>query len=233
MTKLAFLDTETTGLDPDQHEVWEVGLILRDEDGSERERVWQLPVDRGRADAMALKIGRWYERRWPWPSYYGIIDPEQEAENEQRETAAVLGEGPFVVPRRRMDEWAATFAEMLDGAHLVGAVISFDEERLRRLLRRHHACPTWHYHLIDVEALAAGWLGGRYEDDEFAAPDDDGACYRPPWNSDRLSEAIGIDPTRFDRHTALGDARWARAIYDVVIGRPFAEQRALVQESHA
>ena len=204
MSRIAFLDTETTGLDPDRHEVWEVGLILRGEDG-DREFLWQLPVDLGQADAMALNIGRWYERRWPWPAYYShrpvVLDKATADENEQRETAAMLGEGPYVVPRHLMADWAALFAELTNGAHLVGAVISFDEERLRRLLRKHGACPTWHYHLVDVEALAAGKTGAE-----------------PPWNSNDLSCAVGVDPDDFDRHTALGDARWARAIYDVVIG---------------
>lgn len=57
MTALAFVDTETTGLDPDFHEIWEVGLIVNDE-----ERLWQLPVDLKRADPKALEIGRFHER---------------------------------------------------------------------------------------------------------------------------------------------------------------------------
>lgn len=215
MTALGFLDCETTGLDPDRHEIWEVALILRDSEGVEVERVWQLPVDLGRADPMALGIGRWYERRWPWPAYDRLLLPN--ANDEKLAMGAVTASEPYVVPESRMGEWAALFAELTDGTHLVGAVISFDEERLRRLLRRHHACPTWHYHLVDVEALAAGWLGGRYEDERFAAPDDTGVIYRPPWNSAELSRAVGINPDRFDKHTALGDARWARAIYDVVM----------------
>jgi oligoribonuclease (3'-5' exoribonuclease) len=28
MSGLAFVDTETTGLDPDVHQIWEVGLII-------------------------------------------------------------------------------------------------------------------------------------------------------------------------------------------------------------
>lgn len=202
---LAFIDTETTGLDPDQHEIWEVALILRDSEGIEVERVWQLPVDLGKADPMALKIGRWYERRWPWPAYpppYAIIRDETDA---KRMAAAVEAREQFVVPRELMHEWAALFAELTHGAHLVGAVISFDEERLRRLLRRHHACPTWHYHLVDVEALAAGLIA---RSDGFA---------HPPWNSEHLSRAVGVEPDEFDRHTALGDARWAMAIYDAVM----------------
>jgi|ERR1035437_3578253 DNA polymerase III epsilon subunit-like protein len=167
MTTLAFLDCETTGLDPDQHEIWEVGLILRDENG-DHEHTWQLPVDLGRADPIALNIGRFHERRKSFTT--------------------------------GLDRFSRDFARLTHGAHLVGAVISFDEERLRRLLRRHHACPTWHYHLVDTEALVAG----QYS-------------IQPPWDSNALSRLVGVDPDDFDRHTALGDAAWARALFDAVM----------------
>jgi hypothetical protein len=28
---------------------------------------------------------------------------------------------------------------------------------------------------------------------------------------------MGVDPALFDRHTAMGGARWAKAIYDAVM----------------
>jgi DNA polymerase III epsilon subunit-like protein len=206
-TPLAFIDTETTGLDPDLHQLWEVAAII-ERNGVATEHVWQLPVDLGRADPMALKIGRFHERR---------------------RVAEALTQ-----PR----VFAETFARLTAGCHLVGAVISFDEERLRRLLRHQHECPMWHYHLIDVEALAAGWLFADAtrcdEDYERRAADPEspgwekamgvlGAGWRrstatPPWNSEELSKAVGVDPEQFDRHTALGDARWARALYFAVMG---------------
>lgn len=173
MTNLAFVDTETTGLDPDRHEIWEVALILRDTEGVEVERQWQLRVDLGLADPFALNIGQFHERRY---------------ENSDLAHPA---------------DFALDFADLTWGAHLVGAVPSFDEERLRRFLRRHGACPGWHYHLVDVENLAAGAL---------AMP--------PPWDSSELSRVVGIDPDNYEKHTALGDARWARDIYDkVMVGR--------------
>lgn len=168
---LAFVDTETTGLDPDNHEIWEVGLITLKDDGSpEYERDWQLPVDLGRADPKALEIGRFHQRR---------------------QQAAGLSS---------LEMFANTFAHATRGRHLVGAVISFDEERLRKLLRSNGACPEWHYHLVDVEALAAGKIGQA-----------------PPWDSSELSRAVGVEPDDYDRHTALGDARWAKAIYQSVM----------------
>lgn len=174
---LAFIDTETTGLDPDLHEIWEVALFLRtpkdaaNGDRWSERRVWQLPVDLGRADPVALRIGRFHERRWPYPAV------------------------------TELGEFARVFALYTRGAHLVGNVISFDEERLRRLLRSHGACPEWHYHLVDVEALVAGKLG-----------------IAPPWTSKDLSEAIGVEvPDIEDAHTAAGDASWAMDLYDAVM----------------
>jgi hypothetical protein len=73
-------------------------------------------------------------------------------------------------------------------------------------------CPSWHYHLIDVEALAVGYLAGRGSADLFHPS-------ALPWKSDDLSAALGITVRDEDRHTALGDAKWARAIYDAVMGR--------------
>lgn len=185
MSALAFVDTETTGLDPDLHEIWEVGLILRDSAFGESEYHWRLPVDLGRADPMALKISGYFERA----DSLRLTNPE---------------------------DFARQFEERTRGAHLVGAVISFDEERLRRLLRRHGCCPMWHYHLIDVEALAVGYLYGS-----LGEVDGDRQFPRPslPWRSDDLSRECGVEPPGDDqRHTALGDARWARDLYDSVTG---------------
>lgn len=172
MTRLAFLDTETTGLDPDLHEVWEVGVIVREDDGTETEEHWFLPVDLGRADAVALRIGGFHDRY-------------------DRELV------------ERLDLFARDFAKLTRGCHLVGAVISFDEERLRRLLRSNGACPEWHYHLIDIEALVAGQFG-----------------VQPPWKSDELGAMVGTLVSDEDRHTAIGDARWAKAVYDAVMAPP-------------
>lgn len=182
MTKLCFVDTETTGLDPDLHEIWEVGLIVRDpmmgtSDGQvhDEEYHWFLPVDLGRADPVALKIGRYYERYMDTDGVdEGISWPSQ---------------------------FASEFARLTAGSHLVGAVVSFDEERLRYLLRANGACPDWHYHLVDIESLVAGCCG-----------------LEPPWKSDELSQLAGVPPqSDEDRHTALGDARWARDLYDQVM----------------
>ena len=117
------------------------------------------------------------------------------------------------------DEWEALRAveAVTRGAHLVGAVVSFDAEVLATRMREHGICPSWHYHLIDVEALAVGYLSHKAE--VLNATDDQSrALLALPWKSDDLSRALGIEVSDEDRHTALGDARWARAIYDAVQG---------------
>lgn len=178
MTKLAFVDTETTGLDPDVHEIWEVGLIVR-EGRKDTEYLWNLSVDLGRADPRSLEIGGFHKR------------------HRQGHHWAYLDN---VLPETPKPKFAVEFSKLTQGAHLVGNVISFDEERLRKLLKANGSCPEWHYHLVDVEALLAGKQART-----------------PPWESYSLSMEAGIDPAKYDKHTALGDARWARDQYDSVM----------------
>lgn len=180
MTNLVFVDTETTSLDPDTGEIWEVALIVRGgcPDLIDLEYRSLVDVTLTHADPMSLKIGRFHERH-----------PQGNAAEF---------DGPAVGHPGAV---ARDVARWTHGAHLVGNVVSFDEERLRKLLLRHGHQPSWHYHLVDVEALAAGKLG-----------------VPPPWNSSDLSKRLGVElPSEDDRHTALGDARWARDLYDAVL----------------
>lgn len=211
MTRLCFIDTETTGLDPDRYEVYEIGLIVRnDDDEPDQEYRWWLPVDLGRADPVALKVGRFFERH---PDIHSL-GLSRMWFPDKRNGGIEDGEG---MSHGRQDT-ARSLMRLTAGAHLVGAVPSFDAAFLGRFLRAHGCCPAWHYHLVDVEALAAGWLATMPKDYLDTWLPLTGAA--PPWNSNSLSNAVGVDPDRFDRHTALGDARWARAIYDAVMRRP-------------
>lgn len=179
---VAFIDTETLGLDADHHPVWEIGIVLPS--GEEVElQVEVTEHELSLAHPKALEIGRFKER-------YGI------------------GTKPF-----SRDFVAHQLHDMLtERVHLAGAVVSFDEERLRRLMWRQGMTPQWHYHLIDVETLAVGYLAANDTCAESPMP-------APPWDSEELSRAVGVDPEDFDRHTALGDARWAQAIYLAVMGQ--------------
>ena len=174
MSGVVFVDCETTGLDPDRHEIWELALIVDDE-----EHVWTVDVDLSKADPGALRVGRYYERL--------------------RERKA-LASAPFEVATQ---VWYLT-----SNRTLVGINPAFDAAFLTRFLHRHGCVPKWHYHVIDVKALAKGWLLGRH-------PKVPGM--NPPWSTDDLARGLHLSPEGFDRHTALGDARLAKAMYEAVM----------------
>lgn len=187
MNKIVYLDTETTGLDPDRHEIWEVAAIEvhldKEEDfiSDPEEHVWQLPVDISKADLIALGIGKFHERR-KLPS--------------------------FLTPTY---EFAREFMELTWGATVVGAIPSFDTDRLDKLLRRRGYIGGWHYHLIDVEALAIGYLQGLPI--SYSTPK-----IELPVKSDWLMEQLGIEVDPETKHTALGDARVCREVFRKVMG---------------
>ncbi len=188
MTRLAFVDLETTGTKPDWHELWEIGLILRDLDnpGPDREYAWQVrPNNLHTADPQALRVGRFYERRATLTCsafLTHVSDP---------------GPSPAAGPCRPADV-AALLAEFLDGAVLAAINVAFDAAFLGKFLRREGQCPTWNYHLVEVLSVAAGHLH-----------------LTPPWTSTTITTAMGV-PAEKDRHTALGDVRIVRDIYDQV-----------------
>jgi len=202
MSKLCFVDTETTSLRHDRR-AWEIAVITREPGRPDREMTWFIAaedLDLGNADLISLKIGRFHERH---PEY--------------------RNGGPETVALRERDVLRTVEAETR-GAHLVGAVPNFDAEVLGNRMRANGICPSWHYHLIDIEPLAAGWLhrNAALLENRQGTIDEASAMReiaRPPWKSDDLTRTLGLEPASEDeRHTALGDARWAMRVYDAVMG---------------
>ena len=186
MTPLAFVDCETTGVHPGRR-AWEIAVIRRDDAGERRLHLQVRDVDLSNADPMGLKVGGFYERH----TQYGYSDGTR-----------AMSEGLV----------AESLERFTRGAHLVGVVPSFDAETFDDMLRRHGRIPAWHYHLIDVEAMAVGWLAGKYAATGLTLP------LTPPWKSDELSRACGIEPPpEAQRHTAMGDAEWAMRWYDALL----------------
>ena len=176
---VCFIDCETTGLDHRRHVPWEVSVIHQDGE------TMTAFVVLGReeladADPFALDIGRFHERHPSGNAY-------------------TVGDG---TPLRDPYHVAKDVARMTDGAHLVGACPWFDEQMLRKLCYSQGFQPRWHYHLIDVESLAVGYLSAA------------GVQVPLPWKSDDLSRLLGLPILGPEaKHTAYGDAIHARSMY--------------------
>lgn len=227
MTHLVFIDTETNGLDIERHDIWELALIVEGHANPEQdgEYSWQFRIELESSDAIALSIGKWYERsvQWTRTPYKLASEPAWRTHRPVRDGTSA----PIKFPALSgVDQPGAIMHDVVDltlGAHLVGAVPDFDAYRVQRLLRSFGMLPAWHYHLVDVENLIVGYLRGRRSFAEqfgMKVPEDAPADLSPPWRSSDLSRWVGVDmPNDEDRHTALGDARWAKRIYDKVMGR--------------
>jgi DNA polymerase III alpha subunit (gram-positive type) len=133
---LAFVDVETTGLDPAMHRVWDVAVTLRLPDGRQVSRQWFIDfndLNLETADAKALEIGR-FTSRYP-------AEP--------------------IAPYTTLESMVAMqLHDSLSGAVLVGANPQFDAAFLLAMLQRHGLNRRpWSYRLLDVEAYAAGAIG--------------------------------------------------------------------------
>ncbi|MFI8294475.1 exonuclease domain-containing protein [Streptomyces nigra] len=188
----AFVDCETTGLDPFLHDAWEIAVILR-HDGRDEEHVFRIKPDLMSAEPEALGINRYHERvsapDWEW---------------DDRETAA------------------RSLHSLLEGAVLIGSNVAFDAEMLTHLLGRYFDQPRpWHYRTVDIATLAVGSLYGRAAEQarhgNAAWLSRVAQAVGWPWRSYDVSRHLGIEPPAPGAgHAALPDARWARDLYDAV-----------------
>jgi oligoribonuclease (3'-5' exoribonuclease) len=187
------LDLETTGLEPGKHVPWEIAwttaLHRYDDDGDHlivhNERSFFLTLSQDAViDPVALKVGGFMERyasattpRLQW----WAVQSELLADIAAIRLAAENGNGDNVNP----------------ATHFIGAVPQFDHAMLANWLSWSHR--HWHYHLIDVETLAAGHLG-----------------IRAPIDTDVLTERLlpGYDSSR--KHQAAADVAWNLALYAAV-----------------
>lgn len=196
--RIVFVDTETTSLRPSRR-AWDIALIVRDPGKRDVEYQWFVEtreLQLASADPAALRIGRFVDRH---PEYGGQRLYEDEEIGDLHSEAYAL----------RLVERATR------GAHLVAATPSFDAEVLAARMRAHGLVPSWHRHLIDVGTLAVGYLRGCtvWPDDQDAT-----AADVLPWSTTQLGELLEVPtPPAKDRHTALGDARYARALFDAIM----------------
>lgn len=191
---IVFLDTETTHLHPELARAWEIAVIVRRPGQPDHEQSFFVHADclnLGYADPMALQIGRFYERH-PHADDYVAASP------------MAIGRGPKTP---RVEHVVLRTVEQLTrGAIVYGSNPAFDMDVLGRRMRANGILPSWHYGGECLATAAKWWLKGR----GMPLPESE--------KSEDLSRAIGVDPDGFDRHTALGDCRWTRAMFDRMNG---------------
>ena len=187
---IVFVDTETNTLGH-LARPWEIALVRRDTDG-EHELLWQVedPLPAG-TDPEALLINGYYFR-------HGVIDVEAGQEL-----------GP---------EWlvANRVHEQLRDVVLIGVGVHFDAAVLSAMFRR-HGLPEqpWHYAIVDLKAATWGDAQAAHQSGVHVAS----SVRQLPMQSEQLAAWIGARPPADDeRHTALGDVRWAARWYDALTG---------------
>jgi hypothetical protein len=113
----------------------------------------------------------------------------------QRQALGLVSDDPAMV--------AQSVGEIFAGDPMIGLNPGFDARFLSRFLA-HHGRPTqpWHYTPVCVKSMIAGKLG-----------------IAPPWRSDDLARALGVEPDAGVRHGALYDTRLTAALYDRVLDR--------------
>lgn len=232
MTTLAFVDLETTGLDPNAHETWEVAVIVRGHEIPDYDGVWcwRLRVaSLTKASPDSLAISRYYARALPLLEDEGHLARTREADITPRDREAMTADGlvdavlvsaPQTSGRVPMGPMPRTFAArwiaaLLEGAVLIGNNVAFDARFLHVLLHNAGHAAAWQYRVVDVVSLAAGLLRLPL-----------------PWRSEDVSRQLGLEPPPgAQRHTAIEDAVWAMRMYDAVLApetaRPVTEAGAV------
>lgn len=196
---LVIVDTETTGLDRFYDHAWEFGAIRVEEDGSTSEfHTFVSDHIPDRVELLPPKFQADYQARYNaeeainWDAFPAWSEPVFAG------TPVLLGCNP-----------AFDISQL---EKMFSTITQYDNSR--QWPTRVHELP-WHYRPVCVESLAVGYLAGR-----ASCGDLDAGLSIPdlPWSSTAVSRAIGVEPDDYERHTALGDCRWALAQYKAVMG---------------
>lgn len=188
--QLVSVDIETTGLDPQRHEIWEIAAVDVE---SGNKLGWKLPVYKlQEAEPGALTVGGFYEN--------GCKDPDY-CESTVKVRAKPL-DYPTAVRRYTHEPETALVgavaeevAKFLDGAALLGASVHFDAEFLREWLRQNRQCGTWHHRYLDLGSFAAGAWGAKQA---------------------LSSKAMSDRYPNENAHNALADALWNIKVYEAI-----------------
>lgn len=177
--KIAFIDIETTGLDPRIADLVEVGIIVDDYEFE----YFNANVDTAHASIDAMRINRYYER----------YDDAKKA----------------MQPRAM----AQSIARLTSGCVLAGANVHFDKHFLEDWMTEVGFVPAWDYHVLDVPTYAAAYLNTIAS----LNPHQEVKPIVPPYRmNNELLRRLGLTRDEAAKHTALGDARTAKMVWDYV-----------------
>jgi hypothetical protein len=216
--KYVYLDTESTHLDAEIGQLWEVALIVRDTDfpdGGDVEFWWQVRPDLTTADPKALQISRYYDRSLVshLPIGHGV---ELMCGTEFPD--AVEG---TVTKNVTAADIALQLAKHLDGATIVANNPRHDRDFLRAFMRANGQAFTASHRMEDIRCMLKGYVLGRLAaaggkvDEAFEG---EAAHHVRDWletSTDVLVwEIVGVTQDWATKHTALGDARCVRDVAD-------------------
>jgi len=208
MRRQVIVDCETSSLTPDYDGgtgvLWELCLLERDRPPS-MWRVQLSPLELASASDESLEIGRYHERtarmlpvKDDWVYY--LNEPD---ETPHWSDAAEL---------------AGVVAAALDGVTIIGANPGFDAGFLSAFLAHHGQLrQPWHYRLRDIGSMAWGYLSACQA---LGIEGRDAALGVPPMDAstDEFALALGLDLSRYERHSALGDCRLVSDMLSVIEG---------------
>lgn len=207
------VDIESTSLTPSYADgsgvIWELGLIqygAPDDPAFRQEHLYRMKPDPSKADPGALAVGKYYERTRDMcgtcerpACAYDLTEPPLKGDKYEWSSPRAV---------------ARLVAPMLSNVTLVAAVPSFDATKFLAAFLAHYgeSREPWHFRLRDIGSMAYGFLCGKA----------DGGSYvpRPEMDAgtDDFAEALGVDVSRIERHSALGDCRLVAACLDVITG---------------
>lgn len=154
MAKIVSLDLETTGLELDKHEVWEIGIVPLDS-GKDQIHYQFQPIDLENAEPPALQVGQFYDR-FDWIGdprvardmlVDAVVKDEDEGTEKPSAHKALTGAA----------EACWNIAQQLEGATLMGLNVgSFDAPFLAKLMRKYGHAPTWNHRYLELGSFAAG-----------------------------------------------------------------------------
>ena len=138
---LAFIDVETTGLNPTLHEIIELGAVIcRMQEGklvvTDQLDVKIKPVHIERADPQALRINGYDETQW----LFGYT----------------------------LEEAIKLFAKKTEGAVMVAHNITFDYGFIEQAFQQTGIPNSMHYHRLDTISVAFAKLHGQEDINKFS-----------------------------------------------------------------